>query len=203
MGVSAESTGLRERKKEQKRGRLKDAALELFAERGFDDVTVDEVAERAEVSKSTLFRYFETKEDLILADTRGHGDAFLAAFAERPVDEPVLSSLRAAVHSLVSNVQADRARFQRRTRIVADSPTLSSRSLERQIEWEDGLARAILPRFPDRDDAEARASVIAAATLAVVRIATRRWVAAEDSSSLEDHLLPAFDVLADELKGAD
>ena len=203
MGVSAESTGLRERKKEQKRGRLKDAALELFAERGFDDVTVDEVAERAEVSKSTLFRYFETKEDLILADTRGHGDAFLAAFAERPVDEPVLSSLRAAVHSLVSNVQADRARFQRRTRIVADSPTLSSRSLERRMQAGHELDRAIGHGLNADDDDKARGVVSAAATLEAVRIANRRWVAGEHSSPLEVHLLPEFDVLADELKGAD
>jgi len=203
LDASAESTGLRERKKEQKRSRLKEAALELFAERGFDDVTVDEIAERAEVSKSTLFRYFENKEDLILADTRAHSDAFLTAFTARPVDEPVLASLRASVHSLVSNVQADRARYQRRIRIVSGSAALSSRSMERQIEWEVGLAQAILPRFSGRDDAEARASVIAAATLAVIRIATRRWVAADDSSSLEDHLLPALDVLADELKGAD
>ena len=187
----------------KRRKALLTAAARLFRDVGYPRATVRDIAKAVGIQSGSIFYYFETKEDLILADTRGHGDAVLAAFAERPVDEPVLSSLRAAVHSLVSNVQADRARFQRRTRIVADSPTLSSRSLERQIEWEDGLARAILPRFPDRDDAEARASVIAAATLAVVRIATRRWVAAEDSSSLEDHLLPAFDVLADELKGAD
>ena len=71
--------GLRERKKEQKRERLKQAAFDLFAERGFDDVTVDEVADRAEVSKSTLFRYFETKEDLLLVDARMHRDALLRA----------------------------------------------------------------------------------------------------------------------------
>lgn len=203
MDPGAESTGLRERKKEQKRGRLKDAALDLFAERGFDDVTVDEIADRAEVSKSTLFRYFENKEDLILADTRAHGDAFLSAFAERPTAEPVLSSVRSSLHSLVREVQTDRTRFQQRTRIVSESATLSLRSLERQIEWENGLVQAILPRFADHDDPETRASIIAAATLAVIRIATRRWVAADDTSSLEDHLLPALDVLADELKGAD
>ena len=163
----------------------------------------EEIAERAEVSKSTLFRYFETKEDLVFANSRAYGDTLLAAFAERPSDESVLRSLRAALVSLVSGLQADRSRYLRGQRIVARSPSLVRRSIERQYEWEDGLATALLPRLSNHDDAETRASVLAAAGLAVVRIATRRWVTAADDSLLIDHLLPALDVLADELKDSD
>ncbi len=195
--------GLRERKKEQTRERLRAAAFDLFTERGFDNVTVDEVAEHAEVSKSTLFRYFETKEDLVLADSRVHGQLLMATFAERPSDEPVMTSLRAALVSVVAGLQGDRQRFLQRTRIVADAPTLSVRALERQAAWEDDLTALVLPRLKGRDDAETRASVLAAASLAVLRVATRRWAATDDGSQLIDHLLPALDVLADELKGSD
>jgi AcrR family transcriptional regulator len=195
--------GLRERKKERNRERLQQAAFELFAERGFDNVTVDEVAERAEVSKSTLFRYFESKEDLLLADTRAHRDALLTAVAARPTDEPVLRSLREALRSLAQDFQADRGRAVARARIMSTSPTLASRSIERQIAWEDGLAAAILPRLADRDDPEMRASVLAGAAMAAVRVGTRRWLAADDDSQMIDHVLGALDVLAHELKDND
>jgi AcrR family transcriptional regulator len=195
--------GLRERKKEQKRERLQQAAFELFAARGFDHVTVDEVAEHAEVSKSTLFRYFETKEDLLLANSREHRDALLAALAARPADEPVLRSLREALESLARDFQADRGRAVLRSQIMSGSPSLASRSAERQMAWEDGLAAVILPRLQGRDDAETRAAVLAGAAMAAVRVATRRWLATDDDSQMIDHVLEALDVLADELKDGD
>ncbi|UDY34191.1 TetR family transcriptional regulator [Dermatobacter hominis] len=194
---------MRERNKEQKRERLQHAAFELFAARGFDNVTVDEVAEHAEVSKSTLFRYFETKEDLLLADSRAHRDALLAAVAARPVDEPVLLSLREALQSLARDYQADRRRAVVRSQIMSGSPALAARSVERQIAWEDGLAAAILPRLADRDDPETRAAVLAGAAMAAVRVATRRWLATDDDSQMIDHVLEALDVLAHELKDGD
>lgn len=197
----AERTGLRERKKEQTRARLRTAAFELFAERGFDDVTVDEIADRAEVSKSTLFRYFETKEDLLLFDARSHRDALLRELGTRPADEPVLVSLRAALQSMAADYQADRRRSIERARIIAASPALSARSVERQIAWEAGLAAAIVPRLGDRPNAGTRAAVLAAAVMGVVRVANRRWIAAQDDSQMLEHVLPALDMLIDELDG--
>lgn len=193
--------GLRERKKEQTRERLKQVAFELFSERGFDDVTVDEIAERAEVSKSTLFRYFEAKEDLLFADAVAHRDALVHALAARPLEEPVLVSLRASLRSLAADYQADRLRAVARNRIMSESPTLAARSLERQVAWEEGLAAVILPRLDGQPDAETRAEVLAAVSMAVVRIATRRWVASEDDSEMIDHVLAALDLLLDELEG--
>lgn len=200
-GTAGDRPGLRERKKEQKRERLKDAAFDLFTERGFDNVTVEEIADRAEVSRSTLFRYFETKEDLLLFDARSHRDALLRELSRRPADEPVLVSLRASLQSLAADYQADRHRSIERSRLISEAPTLSARSLERQVEWEDGLAAAILPRLGDRPDAATRAAVLAAAAMGVVRVASRRWIAADDDSQMIDHVLAALDMLIDELDG--
>lgn len=198
---AAAPLGLRERKKEQTRERLKQAALDLFARRGFDDVTVDEIAEAADVSKSTLFRYYETKEDLLFADAVGHRDALVRALAGRPAEEPVLVSLRASLRSLADYYQADRQRAVTRNRIMAESPALAARSLERQVVWEEGLAAVLLPRLGGGPDAETRAGVLAAASMGVVRVATRRWIASEDDSKMIDHVLAALDLLIDELEG--
>lgn len=195
----ADRPGLRERKKEQKRERLTTAAFELFSERGFDNVTVEEIADRADVSKSTLFRYFETKEDLLLFDARSHRDALLHELAGRPVEEPVLVSLRASLQSLAADYQADRRLAVERSRLISESPSLSARSLERQVAWEDGLAEAIRPRLAGRPDAETRAAVLASAAMGVVRVASRRWIAADDDSQMLDHVLAALDMLIDEL----
>jgi len=192
--------GLRERKKERVREQIRQAALDLFDQRDFDSVTVDEIAERAEVSKSTLFRYFETKEDLLLVDARMHRDALLRALSDRPTDEPVLASLRYALQSLAADYQADRLRAVQRNRIIAESPALAARSLERQVAWEDGLAEVILPRLAGEADAETRAAVLAAAAMAVVRVATRRWIASDDDTEMIDHVLAALDLLIDELE---
>jgi len=199
LGDEADRPGLRERKKEQRRERLKVAAFELFSERGFDNVTVEEIADRAEVSKSTLFRYFETKEDLLLFDVRSHRDALLHELAHRPSDEPVLVSLRASLQALAADYQADRGLAVTRNRMIAETPSLSARSLERQVAWEEGLAEAIRPRLSDRPDAETRAAVLAAAAMGVVRVASRRWIAADDDSQMLDHVLGALDMLIDEL----
>ena len=198
---AAAPLGLRERKKEQTRERLKQVAFDLFSRRGFDEVTADEIADAADVSKSTLFRYFESKEDLLFADAVGHRDALVRALAERPTEEPVLVSLRASLCLLAADYQADRQRALTRHMIMAESPSLAARSLERQVAWEDGLAAVILPRLAAEPDAGTRAQVLAGASMAVVRIATRRWIASQDDSQMIDHVLAAFDLLIDELDG--
>jgi AcrR family transcriptional regulator len=118
--------GLRERKKEQTRRRIESVALALFAERGFDSVTVNEIAEAAEVAKATLFTYFPSKESLVL---RGVGEDDLAGIvAGRPADQSPLRALRAHHHMVAeSELEAvDSEEVITRMRVIFDSPTLSA-----------------------------------------------------------------------------
>src|SRR5919198_2957348 len=84
--------GLRERKKQQTRSAIAAAAMELFGERGFDAVSVAEVARAADVSVATVFNYFPTKEDLVYDRMEAFEEALLAAIRERAAGESVLAA---------------------------------------------------------------------------------------------------------------
>ncbi|MGS2646752.1 MULTISPECIES: TetR family transcriptional regulator [unclassified Streptosporangium] len=118
--------GLRERKKEQTRRRIAAVALRLFAERGFDAVTVNEIAEAAEVAKVTLFKYFPTKESLVL---RGVGQEDLAGIvAARPPGQSPLEALRAYYRGFATEPAeaVDRDTLIVQMRVIFSSPALSS-----------------------------------------------------------------------------
>ena len=90
------TTGLRERKKLATRTALHEAALRLVAERGLDAVSIDDIADRANVSPRTFFNYFSGKEDAVLGLDPGASPRQVAAFLARPRDETPVQALRAA-----------------------------------------------------------------------------------------------------------
>ncbi len=96
------TTGLRERNKLRRREQITQAALALFAERGFDGATIDDIAATADVSRRTFFRYFARKEDVILDWKRQMADELRAAIDARPATEPPLE----AVHGALASVAA-------------------------------------------------------------------------------------------------
>jgi AcrR family transcriptional regulator len=132
--VSA-STGLRERKKHQTRKAISDAAWHLFLERGFDDVTVAEVARAADVSEATVFNYFPTKEDLAYHRMEDFEDELLGAITNRDPGTSVVDAFGTFVLEPRGFLKADNeARHDDPlavTKIFTDSPTLLAR--ERQI----------------------------------------------------------------------
>jgi AcrR family transcriptional regulator len=84
--------GLRERKKEQTRQSIAETAWRLFAERGYDRVTVAEIARAAQVAEATVFNYFPTKEDLFYSRLEAFGDQLVEAIGARPAGEPALAA---------------------------------------------------------------------------------------------------------------
>lgn len=138
------STGLRERKKLQVRSAISDAAYELFAARGFDAVTVAEVAAAAETSVQTVFNYFPTKEDLLLNGRRIHDEAFLRAIVDRPNG---VSAIEAA-HRRVLEAAAEFALLdpQRATQfrnIVLNTPAILARLRTLSVATETEIARVL------------------------------------------------------------
>ena len=97
--------GWRERKKRLTRDELQRTAIEMFRARGYEDVTVEEIAAAAAVSPRTFYRYFPAKEDLVLGSLDELTDGIVAALAARPPDEPVLDSVRAAAIEVARAVQ--------------------------------------------------------------------------------------------------
>ena len=162
--------GLRERKKERTRLAIQDAALELFVEQGFEATTVDAIAERAEVSKATFFRYFATKGEVIFSG-EGYGRGSLrAAIVARPAAEPDLVAVSRAIREeWVPNVEP--RRFARQTRAAGTSPLLRGLSAELAARWVTLVAEALAERrglaAPDAHCRLAANVVFSALSLAV------------------------------------
>ncbi len=94
--------GLRERKKAKTRAAIRQHAMRLFREQGYDETTVEQIADAAEVSQSTFFRYFPTKEDVVLRDD--YDDLLVEAFRTQPPELSPLQALRAAIREVVSGL---------------------------------------------------------------------------------------------------
>jgi AcrR family transcriptional regulator len=140
-----EQGSLRERKQRRSREAIIEAAHALFEERGFDKVTVADIAERAEVGRATFFRYFGDKQEVVFADG-GDLEAVLAEAAQITREGPIGDSLPAAlgvarhiVVSYVRRITAEPAGYIRHERLVASHPELLARSLTKQRRYAELL----------------------------------------------------------------
>src|SRR3954452_23023927 len=138
---AAINDGLRERKKRATRQAIADAARALFLERGYDAVTVAEVAAAADVSEKTGFNHFATKEDLVFAHGGEQLSALIASVRDRPPGTSVLGPFRAAIMTLIDGIETgDVEEFLATPRMVRESKVLRTRLA---IAWEqEGAALA-------------------------------------------------------------
>ncbi|MGY5126800.1 TetR/AcrR family transcriptional regulator [Streptomyces nigrescens] len=186
--------GLRERKKIQTRQAIRRAAYRLFEEQGYDATPIDQIAEAADVSPSTVFRYFPTKEDIVLTDEY---DAVLeTGLRARPADEPMVESMRrVTVEALREIAAADRGELVQRIRLIREVPAIRGRTAENTAR-DAALISAVLAERTGRpaDDLELR--VISAAILAALQEAMLNWVEGGQSAELEALINQTMDVLA-------
>jgi AcrR family transcriptional regulator len=138
--VTGAPTGLRERKKRQTRDALTRAALELFAERGYDETTLAEIAEAAGVSTRTIFAYFPGKEDILFATTQAMCDALTRALVERPAGTDTLTALR---EFILASAHEKSDLDHRLGQLIAADATLASRKRARISQLQEALAAAI------------------------------------------------------------
>ena len=139
--------GLRERKKARTRELIAETARTLFAERGFEAVTVAEVARAADVSQQTVFNYFPTKEDLVFWRLEAFEAELLGAIRDRPAGEPVIAAFGRFVRRprglLAERDAAARARLAGITRTIAESPALLARERQTLARYTASLAALI------------------------------------------------------------
>ena len=147
--------------------------LELFEARGFGAVTVEDIAAEAQISIRTFYRYFESKEDLLLVKIRRRAEAVASALAERPLDEPPLHSVRQAVVAAVS--AEDPATVTRWVKVVACTPGVLRTILGANIlEMNATIAEFLASRLSMPSDAVVP-TTLAAAVSAVIQNAQTRW----------------------------
>jgi AcrR family transcriptional regulator len=137
---------LQHRKRELVRDEIARAAWQLFDERGYEAATVDEIARAAGVSRRTFFRYFGSKEDVVVGTSDAFAEDFLAAFARRPKAEPPIVSIQRALRPLVEERLADVGQSRAIVRLLRDSRTLRRAMLERHARMEERLATMIAAR---------------------------------------------------------
>jgi AcrR family transcriptional regulator len=139
--------GLRERKKQRTREHIAETARGLFAQRGFERVTIAEVAQAAEVSEQTVFNYFPTKEDLVYWRLESFEEALLGAIREREAGESILSAFGRFVlqrRGLLGEQDPEaRKRLAELTRMITESPALLAREREILDRYVTSLAKLI------------------------------------------------------------
>jgi AcrR family transcriptional regulator len=127
--VREPSPGLRERKKARTRAAIQAAALHLFERQGYHATTVEQIAELADVSQSTFFRYFPTKEDVVLHDR--YDPLLLADFRAQPPELSAITALRRTLRSVLGVLPADElARERQRAMLIVSVPELRARALD-------------------------------------------------------------------------
>ena len=183
---------LRERKKLKTRHAIQDAALELFEAASFDAVTVDQIADRAEVAPATVYRYFPTKEDIVVWNDHG---ADVAAFLDgRDRDEPLFATLGAVLTELLPNAAAEDARLLARTQLVFATPAIHARFRERR---EDviGAFVAYTARLRGRPADDLEVELAVRCMFEAFYVATERWQRDNGKRTLGHHCKQALAAL--------
>lgn len=186
--------GLRELKKEQTRQLIADTAWRLFADRGFDRVTVAEIAREAQVAEATVFNYFGSKEDLFYSRLDAFGARLTGAVAARPTGEPALAAFRRALlaeDGLLGQAETGDAEALVRLRtvntVIADSPALLARE-QQAMSHTAGAIAAVLAAETGAAADDIRPQVAANALLglhrALIDCVRRRVLAGDDLSGL-------------------
>ncbi|MFD4532098.1 TetR family transcriptional regulator [Kitasatospora sp. NPDC058397] len=200
--------GLRERKKERTRETIAATAIRLFLDRGFDQVSITEIAEAAEVSRRTLFAYFPTKEDLVLQRFADHESEAARTVRARPADQPPLEALRAAMLDALARRDpntglCDDPEVMAFLRMIVGTESLAARMIRYTVRGSDALAEALLEAGIDPLDAR----LVAAQVIVVQReLAVLNQECLADGASADDRYPEAvraaeraFDLLRDGL----
>jgi AcrR family transcriptional regulator len=173
--------GLRERKKLKLRRTIQAEALRLFDTQGYEQTTVEQIAEAAETSTTTFYRYFPTKEDVVLDDDI---DALIAAaVAARPAGEPLTDTIRAAAAAAAAAGEAVREQTIARLRLMAAVPALDARYAAEERKTTD-LLTGLLAARTGRPASDYQLALTAAALTAVLFTAARRWATEHGATPL-------------------
>ncbi len=174
-----------DRQRDALRREITETARRLFVERGFDATTVDDIAAAAGISRRSFFRYFGTKEDVVLGDLKARGETVAHALAARPAEEGPWEALRAAFLEVLPQIILDQAAEIAMIRMTKDTPSLRARGVEKRTNWLDQLVPILVSRLPGPDP-EIAARVIVSSVLACYHVAMDAWVAADGKADMID-----------------
>ncbi|WP_448615105.1 mycofactocin system transcriptional regulator [Modestobacter sp. URMC 112] len=180
--------------REHTRARIEQAALDLFSRLRFENVTTDEVADAAGISRRTFFRYFATKADAVWGDFGAHVDRLAGLLADTADDQPVLASICAAYVEVNDYSAADLPMLRQRLRLILTEPALQAHSQVRYNEVDRVVAEHVARRTGLAPDALVP-RLVATGTRAAATTAFEVWLS-DGRLPLARALHDAFDELA-------
>jgi AcrR family transcriptional regulator len=155
------------------RGRLQQAAMDLFLERGFEQTTVTEIAERAGLTQRTFFRYFSDKREVLFAGSDTLRELMVDALVSAPASAAPIDAVAASLQAAGAALQEGGEHPRRRQAVISANAELRERELIKLA----SLASALADALRRRGVADPAASLAAEAGIAVFRIAFARWIA--------------------------
>ncbi|MBP0455935.1 TetR family transcriptional regulator [Streptomyces montanisoli] len=171
--------------------RLREAALSLYLERGFEQTMVADIAERAGVTARTFFRYFTDKREVLFDDYSDLEEKALAALDGVPAGTSALDAVAAVLDTVARMVGGDRELARKRQTVVMANADLRERELIKLT----SLSAALADRLRQGGIGDIDASLAAETSIAVFRVAFSRWVTATDDQDLQDIIRETLDRL--------
>jgi AcrR family transcriptional regulator len=195
MSIDGTPTGgLREQKKALTRATIETKALERFLAEGYEPVRLEDLCAECLVSTRTFFRYFTSKEDLVLGRLRTHLNLAADLFARQPADAPLLGSLREVITATVADYAADPDRELTRLQLVTTTPVLEA-GLGRVFAGFDRLVRRFAAAQTNTDGDARGPRLVAAAAVAAFRVGLELWVASDARDDLAGLIIANLDEL--------
>jgi AcrR family transcriptional regulator len=187
--------GLTARRKQRTRQQLAEAAAALFYEHGYDSTTIEDIAAAVEVSPRTVYRYFATKEDLIVALGQSNSAVFLDALRDRPHDEPVFTAVRSAVTSALAPKWQESWRVRAFLTLIRDTPVLRARWVVEAYD-DQRLVAEVLAARRGRRSCELSDLIVAGAIAMAINTALQQWAEQSELASPESFVDRALAQLA-------
>ena len=171
-------------------------ALELFARHGFAAVTADQIAEAAGISRRTFFRYFRSKEDILLGDRKRFEETLAQALERSPPDAPVIGALRDALVTLSEEVQADVEATRLRVQLFQQSPQTMSAAAEQQRTYLMRLTPVLARRMGLDGTTDMRPLLIVNLIMSTTAVTLLHWLSLGGSRPLHELVAEALDYAA-------
>src|SRR5215469_11330125 len=182
--LPANTGGLRERKKARTRAAIRQHALRLFREHGYAATTIEQISAAAEVSPATFFRYFPTKEDVVLQDD--FDVVTLEALQAQPHDLSPIAAFRGAAAAARAQLSAeDAAQFAETTRLTLSVPEIRARALDELVRTTEMITAAIAARTGRSPD-DFAARNLAGAIIGVIMTATMPWHLHDSAADVDE-----------------
>jgi len=195
------SGGLRERKKQQTRQAIHEAAMRLFAERGFEATTIADIAEAADISPRTFFSYFSAKEEAVFQKFDMAYEEFSRALRERPQGTTALEALRSWIETFIQQYAPSPENMRLEARLRRESPAVAACDLRHTRMFEERLAEAVAEDLGEPPDA-LRPRLVAAAAMAALQASSDKadMMAEHDDEAVAAMLANPMAVLDDALR---